>query len=79
MNVSIVFEKPGIPLERAIKYSINLLLDSIPPAKRLYRVLPVELVEVKKQLDEYHSNGWIRLSTSLYGAPILLLGKRMVP
>ena len=32
---------------------------------------PVELAEVRKQLDEYLSKGWIRPSTSPYGAPIL--------
>ena len=37
---------------------------------------PVELVEVRKQLDEYLSKGWIRLSTSPYGAPILFSGKK---
>ena len=29
-----VFEKPSAPPERAIKYEINLLSDSIQPAKR---------------------------------------------
>ena len=27
--------------------------------------------EVRKQLDEYISNGWIQPSISLYGAPIV--------
>ena len=31
----------------------------------------VELAEVIKQLDEYLSKGWIRPSTSPYGAPII--------
>ena len=29
-----VFEKPGIPPDRAIKHEIDLLPDSIPPAKK---------------------------------------------
>ena len=29
-----VFEKPGTPPERAIKHEIDLLPDSVPPAKR---------------------------------------------
>ena len=28
------FEKPGTPPERAIKYEIDLLPDTVPPAKR---------------------------------------------
>ena len=28
------FEEPGTPPERAIKYEIDLLPDSVPPAKR---------------------------------------------
>ena len=36
----------------------------------------VELAEVRKQLDEYLSKGWIRPSTSPYGAPILFARKK---
>ena len=50
-----VFEKPGTPPERAIKNKIDLLPDSVPPAKRLYRISPNKLAEVRKQLDEYLS------------------------
>ena len=34
-------------------------------------MIPVELDEVRKQLDNYLSKGCIRPSTSFYGAPIL--------
>ena len=36
---------------------------------------PVEIADIRKQLDEYLSKGWIRPSTSPYKAPIFLLGK----
>ena len=36
---------------------------------------PVEIDEVKKQLDEYLSKVWIRPSTSLYGTHILFARK----
>ena len=52
-----VFEKPGTPSERAIKHKINLLPDSILSAKMYCRMSPVELAEVRKQLDEYLSKG----------------------
>ena len=66
-----VFEKSGTPPERAIKYEIDLLPDSVPPAKKWYRMSPLEHAEIRKQLDEYLSKGWIMPSTSPYGAPIL--------
>ena len=71
------FEKPGTTPERAIKYEIDLLSDSIPPANRQYRLSPVELAEVRKHLDEYLSKGCIAHSTSLMGPPFFLLGKNM--
>ena len=37
---------------------------------------PVELAEFRKWLDEYLSKGWIRPSTSTYGAPILFSRKK---
>ena len=37
---------------------------------------PVELAEVRKQLNEYLRKGWIRPSTSLYGASILFARKK---
>ena len=33
-KLSDVFEKPGTPPEKAIKHEIDLLLDSVLPAKR---------------------------------------------
>ena len=71
-----VFKKPGIPPKSTIKHKIDLLPDSVPPAKRQYRISCVELDEVRKQLDEYLSKSWIRPSTSPYGAPILLARKK---
>ena len=37
---------------------------------------PSELAEVRRQLDEYLSKGWIRPSTSPFGAPILFVRKK---
>ena len=35
-----------------------------------------ELAEVCRQLDEYLTKGWIKLSVSQYGAPILFVHKK---
>ena len=37
---------------------------------------PAEMAEVKRQLDEYLEKGFIRPSTSPYGAPILFTRKK---
>ena len=38
-----IFESPSTPPERVIKHEIDLLLDSVLPAKRYYTMSPVEL------------------------------------
>ena len=71
-----VLDKPGTSPERAIKYKIGLLPDSVPPANRQYRISPVELIKVRKQLDGYLSKGWIRPSTFFYVEHILFSRKK---
>jgi hypothetical protein len=40
----------GMPLERAIKFKIELQPSTAPISKALYQMTPVELVELKIQL-----------------------------
>ena len=62
----------GLPPPEWVKHHIELLDESTPPPKpRQYRMSPAEKAEVKRQLDEYLEKGFIRPSTSPYGAPIL--------
>ena len=35
-----------------------------------------ELAEVRQQLDEYMSKGWIRPSSSQWGAPVIFVRKK---
>ena len=70
------FEKPSTPPKRTMKYEIDLLPDFVPSAQSQCRIPPVELTEVRKQLNEYLSKGWIGPSTSPYLAPILLARKK---
>lgn len=72
-----VFPKlPGLPLEREIELCIDVILDinfiSMPP----YRMAPLELKELKEQLQELLENGFIRPSTSPWGTPILFVRKK---
>ena len=42
----------------------------------LYRMSPPELAELKTQLEELLEQGFIRPSTSPWGAPALFVGKK---
>ncbi|XP_074301470.1 uncharacterized protein LOC141632863 [Silene latifolia] len=70
------YELPGIPPERDIEFAINLVPGIGPIAKALYRMAPVELKELKKQLDEMIEKGFIRPSASSWGAPVLFVKKK---
>ena len=43
---------PGMPPERDIEFSIDLLPGTAPIAKRPYRMAPIEYEEVKKTIDK---------------------------
>ena len=49
---------------------------SVPPCKNAYRMSVTELQELKKQLDFLLSRGYIRPSSSPYGAPVLFAPKK---
>ena len=55
----------GMPPERDIEFSIDLLPGTAPIATRPYRMAPIEHEEVKKTIDELLAKGYIRCSFSL--------------
>lgn len=67
---------PGLPPKRQIEHNIPIQPGSKIPTPRLYRLSYTELNELKRQLDELLEKGWIRPSTSPYGAPILFVHKK---
>ena len=69
-------ELPGMPLDRDIEFSIDHVLGTSPIAKRLYRMAVPELAELKKQLEELQQSGFIRPSSSPWGAPVLFVKKK---
>lgn len=72
-----VFGTPGTPPDRAIKHRIDLEDETASvPHQRIYRMSQPELAEVRKQLDDMLSKGWIRPSASPYGHPILFVRKK---
>ncbi|GJY72819.1 hypothetical protein Tco_0477250, partial [Tanacetum coccineum] len=54
--------------------NLSVLISSVEPiSKAPYRMAPVELKELKEQLQEMLENGFIRPSVSPWGAPVLFL------
>jgi hypothetical protein len=66
-------ELPGIPPEREVEFVIDLLPGTAPISKRPYRMSVEELKELKKQLTELQEAGYIRPSSSPWGAPVLFV------
>ena len=63
---------PGMPPERDIEFSIDLLPGTAPIAKRPYCMAPIEHEEVKKTIDELLAKGYIHRSFSPWAFPLLL-------
>ena len=54
----------GIPLERDVDLSIDVLLGTTPISRAPYRMAPTELKELKIQLQELLDKGLIQPSVS---------------
>ena len=67
---------PGIPLDRKIDFQIELAPRTEPISKAPYRMAPSELKELKVQIEELVSKGFVRPSTSPWGASVLFKKKK---
>ena len=67
---------PGMPPDRNIDFCIDLEPGTRPISIPPYRMAPAELRELKAQLQELLSKGFIRPSASPWGAPVLLVKKK---
>ncbi|KAL0555989.1 hypothetical protein IC582_004492 [Cucumis melo] len=66
----------GLPLDREIEFTIELLLGTTPISQAPYRMAPSELKELKMRLQELVDKGYIRSSVSPWGAPVLFVKKK---
>jgi hypothetical protein len=66
----------GLPPRRLLDHSIELVPGSAPPYRPSFRMSPLELQEVKKQVDELLEQGHIQPSRSPYGSPVLFVKKK---
>ncbi|WVZ70451.1 hypothetical protein U9M48_019120 [Paspalum notatum var. saurae] len=69
-------ELPGLPPDRNVEFSIELVLGTAPVSRRPYRMAPDELKELKTQLQEQLDKGFIRPSSSPWGCPALFVEKK---
>ena len=69
-------ELPGIPPVREVDLSIEILLGTTHTSRAPYRMSPIELKELKIQLQELLDKGFIRPSVSPWGAPVLFMKKK---
>ncbi|GBG73286.1 hypothetical protein CBR_g13005 [Chara braunii] len=61
---------------RSIQHRIEIEPGSRTPKGAVYRMSLQELEELRKQLDELLEKGWIRPSSSPFGAPVLFVPKK---
>ncbi|GKE98180.1 hypothetical protein Tco_0021531, partial [Tanacetum coccineum] len=64
---------PGIPPTRKVEFRIDLVLGATPVP---YRLAPSEMKELAKKLQELMDKGFIRPSSSPWGAPVLFVKKK---
>ena len=65
-----------MPPDRDMEFTIDLLPGTNPISLTPYRMAPVELRELKVQLQELVDKGFIQPSTSPWGAPVLFVRKK---
>ncbi|GKC85735.1 putative reverse transcriptase domain-containing protein, partial [Tanacetum coccineum] len=73
-----VFPKdlPGLLPKRQVEFQIDLVPGAAPVARASYRLAPSELQELSTQLQEFSDKGFIRPSSSPWGAPVLFVKKK---
>jgi hypothetical protein len=69
-------ELPGMPPDREIEFTIDLIPRTVPIAQAPYKMGPKELEELKAQIDELEEKGFIRESVSPWRTPVIFVDKR---
>ncbi|GKA10149.1 putative reverse transcriptase domain-containing protein [Tanacetum coccineum] len=66
----------GLPPTRQVEFQIDLIPGAAPVARAPYRLTPSEMKELSEQLKELSAKGFIRPSSSPWGAPFLFVKKK---
>nr|GEY38624.1 putative reverse transcriptase domain-containing protein [Tanacetum cinerariifolium] len=67
---------PGLPSTRQVEFQIDLIPGAAPIARAPYRLAPSKMKELSDQLQELSQKGFIRPSSSPWGAPVLFVKKK---
>ncbi|GJW99597.1 putative reverse transcriptase domain-containing protein [Tanacetum coccineum] len=67
---------PGLPPVRQVEFQIDLIPGAAPVARAPYRLAPSKMQELSNQLQELSDRGFIRPSTSPWGALVLFAKKK---
>ncbi|GKD70141.1 putative reverse transcriptase domain-containing protein, partial [Tanacetum coccineum] len=67
---------PGLSPTRQVEFQIDLVLGAAPVARAPYRLAPAEMQELSTHLQELFDRGFIRPSSSPWGAPVLFVKKK---
>nr|GFC97984.1 putative reverse transcriptase domain-containing protein [Tanacetum cinerariifolium] len=66
---------PGLTSIRPVEFQIDLVPSAAPVARAPYRLAPSEMKELAEQLKELSDKGFIRPSSSPWGALVLFVKK----
>ncbi|GKA36820.1 putative reverse transcriptase domain-containing protein [Tanacetum coccineum] len=72
----IIRDLPSLPPVRQVEFQIDLIPRVTPVARAPYRLALLEMQELSNQLQELADRGFIRPSTSPWGAPVLFVKKK---
>nr|GEW01553.1 putative reverse transcriptase domain-containing protein [Tanacetum cinerariifolium] len=67
---------PGIPPARQVEFQIDLVPGATRVARAPYRLVQSEMKELAEQLQDLSDKGFIRPSSSPWGAPVLFVKKK---
>jgi hypothetical protein len=67
---------PGLPHERDVEFVIELKPGTAPISRRSYRMPPIELPELKIQLQDLLEKGFIWPTLSPWGCPAIFVKKK---
>nr|GEY22251.1 putative reverse transcriptase domain-containing protein [Tanacetum cinerariifolium] len=65
-----------IPPTHQVEFQIDLIPSAAPVARAPYRLAPSDMKELSDQLKELVDKGFIRPSSSPWGAPVLFVKKK---
>nr|GEW88754.1 reverse transcriptase domain-containing protein [Tanacetum cinerariifolium] len=67
---------PGLPPTQQVEFQIDLITGAAPVARAPFRLASSEMKELSDQLQELSDKGFIRPSSSPWGAPVLFVKKK---